>query len=479
MSKLAKPIFYSHLNNISWIKIYAREYGVQYSEMAVLCLSPKATYHIPSPSVNQVIIPEENNTAFYIDSNSWKKLIESLNNKYTLHLKKLGEYEKGFEKDGNNYLILAKKIAKLNLNKKSNKELLNLYLDYQDKLFTYSVYAWTSFILNNFVAERATSILDKYLKERAMEDKKQEVIDSLFQPIKQAAVMKLQHEVEKNRNNLSKKKFQKLYQQYKWLSCLDLHNESWTEEQFAEAIDAFKIQPSKDIKPFAKYADKLQISQDDFQYLQIAQRFVYIKDARDDFRRQGVYYVLPFFAEIAKRMGIGTKDITYVKSAEVIDFLKRNVPISHKNISERKKAFIMYLDSKQNIVCVQGNNIHDTLKQLNLLKKDEGVNKIKGMVASRGKVNGIVVIVHGIKDLQKVKDGFILVAITTHPDYTIAMRKAAAIITDEGGITSHAAIVSREYGIPCIVGTENATKVLKDGDRVEVDAIKGLVKIIQ
>ena len=60
MSKLAKPIFYSHLNNISWIKIYAREYGVQYSEMAVLCLSPKATYHIPSPSVNQVIIPEEN-----------------------------------------------------------------------------------------------------------------------------------------------------------------------------------------------------------------------------------------------------------------------------------------------------------------------------------------------------------------------------------------------------------------------------------
>ena len=59
------------------------------------------------------------------------------------------------------------------------------------------------------------------------------------------------------------------------------------------------------------------------------------------------------------------------------------------------------------------------------------------------------------------------------------MRKAAAIITDEGGITSHAAIVSREYGIPCIVGTENATKVLKDGDRVEVDAIKGLVKIIQ
>lgn len=479
MSKLPKPIFYSGLKNISWIKIYAREYGVQYSEMAILCLSPKAKYHIPSPSVNQIIIPEGNNTAFYIDANSWKQLVESLNKKYTNHLEKLKEYEKGFNRDGNKYLRLAKNIAELNLKNKSNKELLNLYLDYQDKLFAYSVYAWTAFILNNFVAERATYILDKYLKQNRITDQRQDAIDSLFQPTKQAAVIKLQHEVEKNEKNLSKKKFQELYQRYKWLSCLDLHNKPWTEEQFKEAIDAFKKQPPKDKKPFAKYADKLKISRDDFQYLQIAQRFVYIKDARDDFRRQGVYYVLPFFAEIARRMGIGAKDISYVKSTEIIDFLKRNVSIPHKVINERKKAFIMYLDAKKNIVCIQGKSIYKILTQLKLLNKDEGINKIQGMVASRGKTSGIVVIVRGIKDLPKVKDGSILVAITTHPDYTIAMRKAAAIITDEGGITSHAAIVSREYGIPCIVGTQNASKILKDGYRVDVDAIKGLVKIIQ
>lgn len=70
-------------------------------------------------------------------------------------------------------------------------------------------------------------------------------------------------------------------------------------------------------------------------------------------------------------------------------------------------------------------------------------------------------------------------AVTTHPDYVPTMQKAAAIVTDEGGITSHAAIVSRELGIPCVVGTKTATKTLKDGDYVEVDGGRGIARIIK
>jgi len=75
-----------------------------------------------------------------------------------------------------------------------------------------------------------------------------------------------------------------------------------------------------------------------------------------------------------------------------------------------------------------------------------------------------------------MKDGDILVAPMTSPDFIVAMRKASAIITDEGGMTSHAAIVSRELGIPCIVQTRIATKVLKDNDMVEIDLEKGVVR---
>src|SRR3989344_1617553 len=103
-------------------------------------------------------------------------------------------------------------------------------------------------------------------------------------------------------------------------------------------------------------------------------------------------------------------------------------------------------------------------------------DQVQGMVACRGNVEGVVKIIKVAKDLDNFESGQIMVAEKTQPKYVMAMAKAAAIVTDIGGITSHAAIISREFGIPCIVGTNNATKVLKDGDFVVVDAILGTVQ---
>jgi len=75
-----------------------------------------------------------------------------------------------------------------------------------------------------------------------------------------------------------------------------------------------------------------------------------------------------------------------------------------------------------------------------------------------------------------MNDGDILVSKMTDPEIVAAMKKAGAIITDSGGITCHAAIVSRELGIPCVISTKFATKLFEDGDRVEVDADKGIIK---
>ena len=112
-------------------------------------------------------------------------------------------------------------------------------------------------------------------------------------------------------------------------------------------------------------------------------------------------------------------------------------------------------------------------------------NQISGIVANKGKCQGNVKIIRTmfsdniIEEIKKVHKGDILVANTTGPEIMIACTKAAAIVTDEGGMTSHAAIVSRELKIPCIVGTKIATKVFKDGDLVEVDATKGIVKLLK
>jgi len=123
-------------------------------------------------------------------------------------------------------------------------------------------------------------------------------------------------------------------------------------------------------------------------------------------------------------------------------------------------------------------------RPITTLKKEEKPSKkttvgakaiLSGMGASSGFATGKVTVVHTIKELSKVKKGDILVTKMTTPDMVPEMKRAIAIITDEGGITCHAAIVSRELGIPAVVGTDHATELLKDREIVTVDANKGKV----
>src|SRR3989339_97570 len=105
----------------------------------------------------------------------------------------------------------------------------------------------------------------------------------------------------------------------------------------------------------------------------------------------------------------------------------------------------------------------------------KGTPILTGLAASPGIASGKVKIVHNLKDLQKVNVGDILVTKMTNPDMVVTMQKSAAIVTDEGGLTAHASIVSREMGIPAIVGTQNATTQFKDGDLITVDGFSGKI----
>ncbi len=113
------------------------------------------------------------------------------------------------------------------------------------------------------------------------------------------------------------------------------------------------------------------------------------------------------------------------------------------------------------------------------LQTDPTQEEIHGQVASPGTASGRISILSNLASLKKVKPNDVVVTSMTRPDYVAALKKAAAIITDEGGITCHAAIISRELGIPAVIGTKVATKILHDGDLVEVRANHGVVKIIK
>ncbi len=114
-----------------------------------------------------------------------------------------------------------------------------------------------------------------------------------------------------------------------------------------------------------------------------------------------------------------------------------------------------------------------TLQQYNIKGENKKDAIVTGLSIGHKIVSGVARVVKGAQDIGKVRDGDIIVTTMTDPDWVPAMKRAAGIVTDRGGRTCHAAIVSRELGIPAIVGTENGTTVIKNGDKITIDCSKG------
>ncbi len=185
-----------------------------------------------------------------------------------------------------------------------------------------------------------------------------------------------------------------------------------------------------------------------------------------------------FLAAMATKWGVTVKDLLYYTPEEFIGLLERGEKLAQKTLEERQGFYVIKLENEA-ITFLTGAAAQALAKaELGLEKIDSNITELKGRVACKGFAKGSVRIVNTNSDMELMEKGEILVSIMTTPRLVPAVRKAAAIVTDEGGLTSHAAIVSRELRIPCIVGTKIATRVLKDGDLVEVDADKGIVRIV-
>lgn len=145
-------------------------------------------------------------------------------------------------------------------------------------------------------------------------------------------------------------------------------------------------------------------------------------------------------------------------------------------IKERKNAVIWAKGDKLKVLF--GKQANEFLKK-KITQEKVKADEISGTPIFKGELRGRVKIIKSTKDFSKVKKGDILVSSDTTPDFIPVFNKVSAIITDEGGVICHAAIVAREMKIPCIVGTKIATIVLKDNDMVELDAEKGIIKKIK
>lgn len=208
----------------------------------------------------------------------------------------------------------------------------------------------------------------------------------------------------------------------------------------------------------------------------ISEDFTYWQDERKKATFWTAHYATILLDEIGKRVGISSSLLKYASPREISNIVKQ--PLTKDLLEQRKQNSVFYWD-QQGHDCVVGTEAN-MIKEAILGTTDlSDVDDFRGLSACTGKAVGKVKIVKSAKEIDKVNQGDILVAVMTRPDYVPAMKKAAAIVTDEGGVTCHAAIVSRELGIPCIIGTKIATKVLKDNQQVEVNANHGWVRILK
>lgn len=286
-----------------------------------------------------------------------------------------------------------------------------------------------------------------------------------------------------SKGKISGKELRKLHEEFSWTTDIGLKFVYQTLDEFKEELGNIK-DPQKELDRMQRETEKLKADKEnaiarygfDKELLRLcryAQMLPHVRFARLESLTEAAYRLKWLFDELRRRLRLD--DITLAYYWEIRGLLEgKDVDIDSIDARKKGSGFILI-----------GNEFYDYDLQAALSIKEkieakfQPADEIKGQTACLGKVKGIVKVLQSAKEISKLEKGDILVASMTTPDYVPAMEKAAAFVTDEGGLSCHAAIVSREMKKPCIIGTKIATKVLKDGDLVEVDADKGIVRRIR
>ncbi len=384
------------------------------------------------------------------------------------------------------------RMKKENISKLRYNELINLankikkmWLDYD----VINVYAW--YIGGDEFKEKIDKLLNLSHEEFLF----------LTTPTEKTEVSKLEYEllkytklIKKGKSDLGKTA-EKLSNSYSWIPLGYDGLEYWDKNHFVnelkkkvknysekidKEIELIKKTDKENLKKRDEIIKKHKLNKQQLNLIDIINVLAIWTDERKKLEFPLHYYYSQILLEIERRYNIPYKNLKYLFTEELSNIEKNRdniLEISNRRINS--EFMVEFKNERRSIVSEKEKDT--ILKELEKQIKRVGID-IKGMIASKGTKSiyrGIVKVLFSPKEGSKVKNGDFLAATMTSPDYITAMKKAIGFITDEGGVTCHAAIVAREMKKPCIIGTKIATKVLKDGDLVEVDANKGIVRKIK
>ncbi len=303
---------------------------------------------------------------------------------------------------------------------------------------------------------------------------------------KDLEIAKLADKIRKKALKNPEKELAKIHKKYSWLDYLYQGPEATLEQYRNElkiAIEDNKFlkldkEFSQRKKEQQKLMNKIGLDKRGKFLVELAKHVIWQKGWRKDYQAHAFWCYEPFFKGLAKRKGIEDwHDVSFLFPWETENFILNNQP-TPEELKERRNYSIFY-DTDTSTEIYAGEKARDFHKTIELKKHDGNIQETSGQCAYPGKAKGAVRIIQVPLDMKKMQKGDILVSQATSPDLLPAIMKAAAIVTNTGGLICHAAITARELKIPCIVGTHNATLIFKDGDTVEVDATKGTARKVE
>jgi len=459
----------SKANKYNWKKLWARNYTPFMMESFIHVFQKTANLNM---SNNKLVVPDGKLYAIYFEEKEFGQLTE--NYKRLLLKKDIKDFAVAYEQSFKNFNNWSKKITDRDFSKLTNQQLARFIKVLHKKLIIFSEQQFCAFL----VLEGMGREIERIFAEQP------EILHAIGTPYRFTKIVKARVELLKlkTRGKVTNKDLQNYIRRNSWLSVYQFTDNLLTVDNVKEELSGIKhsqtelkrliTNQKKDLKQYKVFVKNLKDKKLK-KMVAIVHAFAYLKEMRDDYRRHAYYYYAGFWQEISKRLSILFTETNYLVSEELQEVLMGSKKINYKKlVKERKNSYALVL--KEGKLSIYSGKKANTITAL--IKPIAHSKELSGYTACQGKAKGRVNIISHHGELKKFKKGDILVTSMTHPEFISIMKKASAIVTDEGGITCHAAIVSRELGIPCIIGTKIATKVFKDGDMVEVDATKGIVK---
>lgn len=292
---------------------------------------------------------------------------------------------------------------------------------------------------------------------------------------KEQSLWKINQAPQKKKAGLAKKFIQKFY----WFNSSYSGSKPWTVEAVLNEAKQMTAPKKQDFRAIAKKKEELfrKLKFSPMQQNRI-RRIDFVTDWQDE-RKARILRAVYCLSRIIKEISFRTKKkeewYHYFLTEELTEKNIFSPALEKKARLRMKGCVIADLPDGKLVFEVPDFGACQAL----LHKPYSEAETLYGTCASLGTATGAVRVCTTLKAIEGLQDGEILVASMTRPEYVPAMKKAAAIITDEGGITCHAAIISRELGKPCVIGTKIATRMLKDGWIVKVKASHGQVDVLE